>query len=152
MRKVEVTTDIQATPSEIIAAFTETKMLREWWHVERSLIDKRPGGLYTLTWNISDKGFGFVSTGVIKEYQENSKLVVENFVYLNPEKSFLGPMILTIEAKEKPNTTSFYLCQDGYQQGADWDWYYEAVRQAWPQVVQKLKDYLEEIIKSKFKP
>lgn len=145
MRKVEVTIDIDVSPAVVIAAFTDIDMLKGWWGVGRALIEKRPGGLYTLAWNISDKGFGFISTGVIKEYHANSKLVVENFIYLNPEKSFLGPMILTIEAKEKLSTTALYLSQDGYQHGADWDWYYEAVRQAWPQVVQTLKDYLEGI-------
>ncbi len=143
MRKVEVTTNIDATPATIIAAFTDTEMLRDWWSVERTLIDKRPGGLYTLAWNISEKGLGFVSTGIIKEYQPDSILIVDNFVYINPDKSFLGPMTLTITAKERSEMTEFYLCQDGYQNGTDWDWYYVAVNQAWPTVVQTLKDYLE---------
>jgi uncharacterized protein YndB with AHSA1/START domain len=143
MRKVEVTIDINSSPKAIISAFTDPDKLRDWWNVEKTLINKKVGGLYTLTWSLSDKGFGYVSTGTIKEYHPDKILVIENFVYLNPEKSFLGPMTLTVRTKEKGNTTEVYLCQDGYQNGTDWDWYYNAVKQAWPTVMQTFKNYLE---------
>lgn len=143
MKKVEVTIDINSEQKTIISAFTDTDKLRDWWNVEQTLINKKVGGLYTLTWNISDKGFGYVSTGTIKEYHPDKILVVENLVYLSPNKPFLGPMTLTIKTKEKDDIAELYLCQDGYQSGADWDWYYEAVKQAWPVVLQTLKSYLE---------
>lgn len=143
MRKVEVTTHIRTTPTKLISAFIKPDMLRGWWSVERTLIDPKPGGVYTLAWNVTDKGFGFVSTGIIKSYQSESTLIVDNFVYLNPEKSMLGPMSLTIKAKHKGNVAEIYLCQDGYQPGGDWDWYHDVVTQAWPKVVQNLKEYLE---------
>jgi len=145
MRKVEITTDIKTTPARVIAAFTDSTMLGEWWGVERALIAKRLGGLYTLAWNIKDNGFGFVSTGIIKEYKQDSTLIVDNFVYLNPDKPFFGPMTLTITAKEKNGITELYLCQDGYQDGIEWDWYYTIVKEAWPTVVKTLKDYLEKL-------
>jgi uncharacterized protein YndB with AHSA1/START domain len=143
MRKVEVSSIIQTTPDRIISAFTEPEMLREWWAVERTLIDNKKGGLYTLAWNISDKGFGFISTGIIEEYNPANTLVIENFVYLNPDKPFFGPMKLTVKAEPKGNGSVLYLCQDGYQSGAHWDWYYDVVKQAWPAVVLTLKEYLE---------
>ncbi len=143
MRKVEVTKAIQATPDKIISAFTEPDMLKDWWDVERALIEKTVGGLYALAWNISDAAIGFVSTGVIREYNPQSFLVIDRFVYLNPTKPFLGPMTLQIKVTGKGNISELYLCQGGYQQGADWDWYYKAVRQAWPVMVDKLKNYLE---------
>jgi hypothetical protein len=56
-------------------------------------------------------------------------------------------MMLTIRAMKKDSDiTELYLCQEGYGQGSDWDWYYEAVKQAWPAVVNTLKEYLENII------
>ena len=143
MRKVEVTTVIRTTPEKVISAFIKPAMLKGWWGVERTLIEAKPGGLYTLAWNINDKGFGFVSTGMIKTYHPDNKLVIDNFVYLNPGLDFLGPMTLTVEARAKAGQSEMYLCQDGYQQGVDWDWYYKAVTQAWPSVVQNLKGYLE---------
>jgi uncharacterized protein YndB with AHSA1/START domain len=143
MRKVEVIENIKAKPEAVIAAFTDAEMLREWWGVQRTFIDKRPGGLYLLAWNISDQGFGFISTGTIKEYQDDTAFTVDNFVYLHPDKPILGCMTLTVKVREKNNETELYLCQDGYQNGTEWDWYYEAVKQAWPTVIKTLKNYLE---------
>ena len=102
---------------EIIEAFTDPVMLHAWWDVERTLIEKRIGGLYTLAWGITDKGFGFVSTGMIKNYIPESVLEIDNFIYLNPTISILGPMKLTVYAKEKNRGSELYLCQDGYQSG-----------------------------------
>ncbi len=144
MRKVEVSITIKTTPALVIGAFTDSDMLRGWWNVERSLIEKKVGGMYALAWNISEKGFGFVSTGTIGDFRPNERLVVDNFVYMNPERALLGPMRLIIEARQLDETkTQVYICQDGYQQGEHWDWYYEAVRQAWPIVSETLKAYLE---------
>jgi uncharacterized protein YndB with AHSA1/START domain len=144
MKKVEVTIDINVSPDIVMSAFTDIGMLKGWWDVERALIGKSPGGAYILTWNVSIAGFGFVSTGIIREYNSMSTLVIDNYTYLNPTKSILGPMTLTIKVQKKDDKLStLYLCQDGYQQGGDWDWYYEAVTHAWPIVVKRLKSYLE---------
>ncbi len=143
MRKVEVKINIRTSPEKVIAAFTNPDMLKEWWFVEKTIIEKKAGGLYTLTWNVTEKGFGYVSTGTIKSYIIDKELVIENFVYLNPIKPLLGPMTLSIKAQEKDGMTEVYLCQDGYQIGEDWDWYYEAVKVAWPDVMNTLKKYLE---------
>jgi uncharacterized protein YndB with AHSA1/START domain len=143
MRKVEVAITINARPQEVIRAFVDDAMLRKWWKTERTFIEKKVGGVYTLAWNISEHGFGYVSSGIIGQFVPDSTLVIENFVYLNPSKPLLGPMKLTILATEESGQTSLYLCQDGYQDSADWDWYYETVNQAWPEVVLTLKEYLE---------
>ena len=118
-------------------------MLNEWWNVEKTLIDRKEGGLYTLAWNVSEKGFSYVSSGIIKKYHPEKELVIADFLYLNYEKPFLGPMQLTIRANEKNGMADVYLCQDGYKNGKDWDWYYEAVKEAWPSVMQEFKKYLE---------
>lgn len=143
MQKVEVTTQIKTTPATVISAFTNVEMLKEWWGVERALIEIKEGGIYTLAWNISSSGFGYVSTGRINTHHPKKLLVIDNFVYLNPDKPFLGPMTLTVKVKKKGEMTELYLCQDGYQRGPDWSWYYEAVKEAWPAVIQQLKNYLE---------
>ena len=146
MRKVELVETINTKPGSIISAFTDIILLKKWWGVERALIEKRKGGLYTLAWKITPTGFGYISTGLIKEYDPNSMLFVDHLIYLNPEKPFFGPMTLTIKAKPgiKNNSTEVYLCQDGYQNGPDWDWYYNIVKEAWPVVLQTLKQFLEE--------
>ncbi len=146
MRKVEVAIDIKTTGAKLIAAFTEGEMLRDWWKVERVIIEKKIGGLYILAWNVTEQGFGFVSSGLIKEFQPDHLLVIEKMVYLNPSRSFLGPMTLTVSVNPKGDQAELYICQDGYQEGEDWDWYYEAVKTAWPKVAKELKNYLEKQI------
>jgi uncharacterized membrane protein len=51
-------------------------------------------------------------------------------------------LIMTTPEKGK---TVLNIIQSGYQQGADWDWYYEAVKKAWPAVVVQIRDYLEKL-------
>jgi uncharacterized protein YndB with AHSA1/START domain len=143
MRKVEVNATIHAAPPAIINAFIDPEKLRAWWQVDRALIVDKPGGLYTLAWGITDKGFGYVSSGLINQYDPESMLVIENLVYMNPEKPLLGPMTLTVKATGSRDGAELYLCQDGYGEGPHWDWYYEAVKHAWPVVIQSLKAYLE---------
>lgn len=143
MKKVEVTIDISASPSRVIDAFIDPLLLSQWWCVERTLIVPKSGGLYTLVWNITETGMGYVSSGIIREYDPGSRLEIGNFVYLNPERPFLGPMNLSIEVEDLGSYSKVTICQDGYQSGPDWDWYYEAVRSAWPLVAENLKNFLE---------
>ena len=143
MRKVEANIKIKATPDKVLSAFLDEKMLKEWWGVERKLIDLKPGGVYSLAWKISEAGFGFISTGIISEYIPNEKLFIKDFVYFNPERSILGPMSLSIIVKTDDEFTHLSICQDGYQYGGDWDWYYEAVVDVWPKALEIIKDYIE---------
>ncbi|MDX5418762.1 MAG: SRPBCC domain-containing protein [Hymenobacteraceae bacterium] len=145
MRRVEITIDINTSPAKVIQAFTDPVMLCAWWGVERSLIELESGGLYTLAWNITEHGFGFVSTGTIKNYRPDQLLELDKLVYLNPKFPLLGPMKMIISATPKDDKTTLYLCQSGYQHGPDWDWYYEAVKKAWPEVALTLKNYLEKL-------
>lgn len=144
MRKVEVTQTINASPGKIIKAFVDPEMLRGWWSVERALIDTSPGGAYVLAWNIGDQGFGYVTSGVVTTYEPDALLVVGNYVYGNPGKPFLGPMTLTVRATAKGAQSEICLCQDGYLEGGEWDWYYNIVKEAWPVVVNNLKAYVED--------
>ena len=67
-RKVEATVEIQSPPERAIRAFTEFSMLHDWWGVERCLIEKKIGGLYSLVWGISNSGMKYISTGTIKAF------------------------------------------------------------------------------------
>jgi uncharacterized protein YndB with AHSA1/START domain len=142
-RKVECDISIKAKPASIIAAFMEAEALKKWWNVDRSMIEPTPGGVYLLAWNAGPSAFGYVTTGIIGEYEAHTKLVIEKFCYLNPEKPVLGPMTISIRVEKENNGTICHLCQDGYGEGADWDWYYHAVHGAWPVVLKSLKAYLE---------
>ena len=145
MKKIETTLAIRTKPETIIAAFVNPKLLKEWWHVERAFINTEVDGIYALTWEVSANGFKYASVGNIKTYNPHMQLVIDNFTYFNPEKEILGNMTLTIIAKQNGENTMLYVCQEGYQKGTDWEWYYESVKIAWPEVLQKLKTYLESL-------
>jgi len=72
-------------------------------------------------------------------------LLIDHFVYFNPEKSILGPTYLHIKLEEVNLATQLILIQGNYQEGGDWDWFYEVVKDPWPNVLQNLKNYLEAV-------
>jgi len=143
MRSVEVSVVINKPPSFVISLFTDYGHLHNWWNVERALIELRKGGLYTLVWGISSQGMKYVSTGIIAEYLSDCQLRIDQWVYLNSEKQVLGPMELFILATPENGKTILTIIQRGYQSGEDWDWYYHAVKEAWPTLILKIKDYAE---------
>jgi hypothetical protein len=143
MKKVESKIEIKSSAEDTLNAFIEVDSLKQWWEVERALIEKRNGGIYALAWDISEAGFKYISSGIINSYKPADHLYIENYLYFNPDKPIFGPMSLKVEVKEKGDWTELYLCQDGYREGNDWNWYYEAVKQAWPIVLQNLKKFLE---------
>ena len=145
MRLVAASIEINARPDKILPAFLRQEHLQTWWGVERSLIEPKAGGVYTLAWGISENGIRYISTGIISELIPAEYLMVRNFIYLNPEKKILGPMELEIDliAGDHTEITKVGVVQSGYQYGDDWDWYYNAVVQAWPQTLEKLKKYIE---------
>lgn len=143
MRKINAAININCTPSKITDAFLKEDMLKEWWKVERCFIQPHSGGLYTLLWKVTDAGFGYVTSGIITLYQPGIMLTIEKLIYLNPQHPVFGPMTLHIEVQQNETDCTLHLTQDGYKDGADWDWYYDAVKLAWPQVLNDLKFYLE---------
>ena len=143
MRNVQATIVIDASPGKVLSAFTTPVHLHRWWGVERSLIELKKGGLYSLAWEITSSGMRFVTSGIITEYLPACQLKVSNLVYFNAGRSILGPLELLVLTTPEDSCTSLTVIQSGYQTGTDWDWYYNAVRTAWPEVLKQLKTYLE---------
>ena len=144
MREVESSIHINCQPVTVIDAFLDEKDLKGWWGVQRSLVEKKVNGAWTTAWEISPAGIKYISSGIISAYEPHSHLTISNLIYLNPDRQILGPMQLELfSAKNKNGGTDLRLIQSGYQQGGDWDWYYEAVRKAWPLALEWLKKYLE---------
>jgi uncharacterized protein YndB with AHSA1/START domain len=135
MRRVEAALD-SPRADRVVAAFTDVRALQAWWGVERALVQPQVGGVWAVTW----AGQKYVATGRITELQPGRRLVISDYLYLNADRPApLGPMTLAVEAKG----TRFWVCQDGYADGPEWDWYYEAVRAAWPRALPPLKTWLE---------
>jgi len=143
MRKVEATVNIGSPPVTVFNAFIEPWQLKKWWGVERCLVEPKQGGMYSLAWNISNEGFQYISTGVITVYQPSRELLIDHFIYFNPEKSILGPTYLCIKLDAVNSSTHLQLIQGNYQSGGDWDWFYDVVKDSWPRVLQDLKNYLQ---------
>ena len=145
MRLVAASIDINAKPEIILPAFLRQDHLRAWWGVERSLVEPKAGGIYTLVWGIGEQGIKYISTGIIAELIPSEYLMIRNLVYLCPDKKVLGPMELEIDLiANDDNMTKVGVVQSGYQYGGDWDWYYDAVIKSWPPTLESLKKYLEE--------
>lgn len=144
MRRVEISIDLDFTPQEVLEAFVQQEHLNAWWGVSRSLIELKRGGIYSLIWQNTDQCVDYVTTGIITEYLPACQLKVEKMVYVNPQRPILGPMeLLVLATPEGSNLTRLTIIQSGYQVGAEWDWLYETVQKAWPEVLGKLKSYLE---------
>lgn len=62
MRNVECTIEINTSPEKIIQSFTDADMLKGWWGVEKSYIELKTGGIYTIGWGISEQGIKYIST------------------------------------------------------------------------------------------
>lgn len=142
-RNVDTSLIIKSTSEDLIDAFVNPRTLKQWWLVEKSLIEPKVGGAYTLIWNINANGVGYVMSGSILAFNPKSQLIITNLVYINPQRPVLGPMTLTVEASTEEGLTKLYICQDGYGKGEDWDWYYDAVKKAWPLAIDNLKQYIE---------
>lgn len=146
MRKfVESQIQIRATPEVILNAFLEADQLKQWWGVTQSFIQKKDGGMYILTWQTSEEGIKYISTGRIKLYDRRSHLHLEDLMYLNYEKPFLGPFTLRYTVTEQENGyTLVNIRQDGFGKSEEYDWYYKAVEDGWPEALILLKEFLED--------
>lgn len=143
MKEVKAQIDLTQSPEIILKAFSDPDMLRGWWGVERSLIELKKGGMYMLAWQITEKGFGYISAGRIAKYTPGTELLITDSCYFNPERPILGPMEMHISLTTGTNSNALTVLQTGYQSGPDWTWYYKAVKDAWPAALSNLKKYLD---------
>jgi hypothetical protein len=146
MRTVQASIMTSSAPERALAAFLDPGDLRSWWGVGRALVQPHKGGLYALAWGVTTETFAYITTAVVGEYEPGRLLRLDNYTYFNPARPILGPMSLTVRARiEGAGGACIEVIQDGYGDGPDWDWYYEAVRGAWPMALGALRDYLAHI-------
>jgi len=55
-------------------ALVEVMHLKKWWGISSAYIEKRDNGLYTLTWQATDKGIKYISTGRIYLYNKTKNI------------------------------------------------------------------------------
>ncbi len=136
---------IKTTIPKIMAALTEIPLLKEWWGISSGYIEKKDNGLYTLTWNASEEGIKYISTGRIYLYNKRSHLYLHDLLYLNGNKPILGPFKIEYDLSPTVNNTILVrVKQTGFKkESIDQEWYYEAVKSGWPQALIMLKEFLE---------
>lgn len=117
MKTAECSIEVKTNAGKIIQAFTDEKMLKNWWGVEKTFIELKPGGVYCIAWFVSVDGIKYISTGIIREYDTKSKLHVGDYMYLSPERPFLGPLNLMVGATETRNGGLLQLQQGPYPEG-----------------------------------
>lgn len=142
-RSVSADIDISCDLKLALQAFTEHKHLNGWWGVAKSLIQLEPGGGYSLSWQENDQSINYVTTGIVQAYREAEFLEIGQVLYFNPERPILGPMGFKITVSQRESGCNLAIVQSGYQRGEHWDWYYESVKNAWPNALKVLKEYLE---------
>jgi uncharacterized protein YndB with AHSA1/START domain len=143
MKHVETTVRVAAPPEALIRAFIDVEAMGQWWGVDRGLVEPREGGTWALAWERSPAGFKYVTTGRIMSLEPGRRICIAELVYFNPERPVLGPMTLTVEVAAVEGGSDVTIRQEGYQDVSDWNWYYDAVRVAWPEVAKSLKRYAE---------
>ncbi len=138
---------INCDPKEILEALMDINHLKAWWGVDSCFIERKDGGLYTLTWLRSSEGIKFISTGRINLYNYRSHLYLEDVLYINSEKPILGPFTIKYDVAAHDNYSILKVTQNGFKKEGDtiWDWYYKAVADGWPQALIMLKKYLEKL-------
>ncbi len=143
MRHVETTVRVNAAPEAVLRAFTDVEAMRQWWGADRGLVEPREGGVWALAWERSAQGFKYVTTGRIASMEPGCRLCIADLVYFNPDRAVLGPMMLTVQVTAVDGGCLLTIRQDGYRDGPDWDWYRDAVSQAWPEVAKLVKRFVE---------
>jgi hypothetical protein len=142
LRAVSNSVDLPLGPESAIGLFLDPGHLRAWWGVERCLVEPYAGGAYTLAWQITRDGLGYVTSCVVRAIGEGF-LKIGTVVYLSSQRPVMGPMSLEVVAQPTPSGCRLTVVQDGYREGPDWAWYHEAVETAWPLVLATLADYAE---------
>ena len=138
-RTVETTRIISASPGEVLDAFLDNSDLKAWWKVSRSLIERKEGGIWSITWD--DWGEEKTQHAWIGEIDEltSNRLVVSRLVMIEPDMPLLGPLQLEISVESVEGGTSLTVSHHGYRYGDHWDKIYDLVVNGWDHVLGDLE-------------
>ena len=143
-RSVDTTATVSASPERVLQAFLNDDDLEAWWKVSRSLVEKKVGGVWSVTWD----GWGPEKTqhtwvGIIETITPQS-LVVGHLVMIEPDMPLLGPMQLEIAVKPAAGGSAVTVSHRGYRYGDHWDSIYDSVVQGWDHVLDDMQEWFRE--------
>ncbi len=134
-RTVETTRVISATPAEVLDAFLDETDLQAWWKVSRSLVERKQGGVWSITWDDwGEDKTQHAWIGVIEELTPD-RLLVGHLVMIEPDMPLFGPMQLEIRVQPADGGTSLTVSHRGYRYGEHWDRIYQLVVNGWDHVL-----------------
>ncbi len=143
-RSVDTTVTISATPESVLQAFVNGDDLQAWWKVSRSLVERKVGGVWSITWD--DWGPNKTQhawIGIIETITPQ-KLVIGHLVMIEPGIPLMGPMQLEVSVIPAPGGSILTLSHRGYRYGDHWDSMYDAVVQGWDHVLGNMQVWFEE--------
>ncbi|MDX1403312.1 MAG: SRPBCC domain-containing protein [Woeseiaceae bacterium] len=134
-RTVETTRIIPATPQQVLDAFLDDGGLKAWWKVSRSLVERKQGGIWSITWD--DWGEDKTQHAWVGEIDEltSDRIVIGRLLMIEPDMPLFGPLQLEIRAEPVDGGTSLTVLHRGYQYGDHWDRIYELVVNGWDHVL-----------------
>jgi uncharacterized protein YndB with AHSA1/START domain len=143
-RTVETTRTVSASPQEVLNAFIDESDLKAWWKVSRSLVERKQGGIWSITWDDwGEEKTQHAWIGVIEEIRPN-RLLVGHLVMIEPDMPLFGPMQLEIIVSPVAGGTSLTVSHRGYRYGDHWDTIHDLVVNGWDHVLGDMEAWFHE--------
>lgn len=134
-RMVETTRVISASPRQVMDAFLNDDDLKAWWKVSRSLVERKKGGIWSITWDDwSEDKTQHAWIGEIDELSPD-RLLISRLLMIEPDMPLFGPMQLEIKVKAVDGGTELTVSHRGYRYGDNWDKIYQLVVNGWDHVL-----------------
>lgn len=142
-RTIETTVIIPASPERVLRSFIDADDLRGWWRVSRSLVEARPGGVWSVTWDdYGEEKSQHAWVGVVEEAGPR-RLRIGNLVMIEPGRPLFGPLQLEIVVAPANGGTSLTVHHRGYRSGGDWDWIHDTVVKGWQHVLGDMQRWFQ---------
>lgn len=143
-RTVETKVLIAASPERVLRAFVDSDDLEGWWKVTRSLVQQRPGGVWSVVWDdYGEAGTQHAWVGVV-DAMSSRHLRITHLVMIEPGRPLFGPLQLDIVVDSADGGSLLAVYHRGYRSGEDWDWIHDTVVSGWSHVLGDLQDWLLE--------
>jgi uncharacterized protein YndB with AHSA1/START domain len=150
---LDISVEIAASPSRVLAAFFDLDTLRGWWKVRNAVVTPRPLGPYAIEWAPSDfrddtlGRLGGVFHGTVMQFQAEEGFFVADAYWLPPDGDPIGPMAFEVRCAPASGgitaPTRLRVTQNGFDESLRWRRYYDVIGSGWDLALRSLKGLLE---------